>query len=325
MPIAAGGPADRLGSWKDIAAYLQRDVSTVQRWEKREGMPVHRHLHGKLGSVYAFRSEIDAWWENRSVVLGEQDQAPEDVGKPSRASWTRWLGIAALAALVVAAVTFVLDDTRTAGPQPPTIRSLAVLPLTNLSADASQEYFALGMTDELIGALARISALRVVSRTSAMSLNGSNKSLPALARELKGQQVDAALLIPLCPVCHQSIALVARHLESEGISTVCLVSALDIVQSVNPPRAAFLDYPLGHTAGRPGDPAEQYAVTRQAVACLETITTPRSIETLPFQWAQDEQWKRDLFERDAGDLRPPRDATPRYQTEEDRRLAESAL
>ena len=75
MAIAEGGPAARLESWKEIAAYLKRDVSTVQRWEKREGMPVHRHLHGKLGSVYAFRSEIDAWWENRSVVLGEQSHA----------------------------------------------------------------------------------------------------------------------------------------------------------------------------------------------------------------------------------------------------------
>jgi TolB-like protein/Tfp pilus assembly protein PilF len=202
--IAAGGPADRLGSWKDIAAYLQRDVSTVQRWEKREGMPVHRHLHGKLGSVYAFRSEIDVWWANRSILLGEQDRAPEDQNKPSvalrsgpgthavrkGAGWTPWLGIAALAASAVAAITFALDDTRTADPQAFTIRSLAVLPLANLSADASQEYFALGMTDELIGALARISALRVVSRTSAMSLNGSNKSLPAIARELN---VDAVL------------------------------------------------------------------------------------------------------------------------------------
>ena len=146
---------------------------------------------------------------------------------------------------------------------------------------------------------------------------------PALARQLKSQRVDAALLIPLCPVCHQSMALVARHLEGEGISTVCLVSALDIVQSVNPPRAAFLDYPLGHTAGRPGDPAEQYAVARRALGCLEAMTAPGSIQTLPFRWSEDEQWKRDIHEKDAGDLRPPRDTTPRYQTEEDRELAES--
>ena len=58
--------ADRLDSWKDIATYLKRDVSTVQRWEKREGMPVHRHLHDKLGSVYAFRAELDAWSRSRS-------------------------------------------------------------------------------------------------------------------------------------------------------------------------------------------------------------------------------------------------------------------
>lgn len=56
----------RLDSWKEIAAYLRRDVSTVQRWEKREGMPVHRHLHDKLGSVYALPSELDAWSQSRT-------------------------------------------------------------------------------------------------------------------------------------------------------------------------------------------------------------------------------------------------------------------
>ena len=57
--------ADRLGSWKAIAAYLKRDITTVQRWERREGMPIHRHVHDKRGSVYAFRSELDAWLEER--------------------------------------------------------------------------------------------------------------------------------------------------------------------------------------------------------------------------------------------------------------------
>ncbi len=58
-------PQDRLESWKEIATYLNRDVTTVQRWEKREGMPVHRHLHDKIGSVYAFRAELDAWARSR--------------------------------------------------------------------------------------------------------------------------------------------------------------------------------------------------------------------------------------------------------------------
>lgn len=68
--------SDRLGSWKAIAAYVNRDVTTVQRWEKREGMPVHRHLHDKRGSVYAFRSELEAWLRNRSPQVEEEEPAP---------------------------------------------------------------------------------------------------------------------------------------------------------------------------------------------------------------------------------------------------------
>ncbi|MBI2962288.1 MAG: tetratricopeptide repeat protein [Deltaproteobacteria bacterium] len=61
--------ADRLDSWKEIAAQLRREVRTVQRWEKSEGLPVHRHLHQRLGSVYAYRSELDAWWKARRSDL----------------------------------------------------------------------------------------------------------------------------------------------------------------------------------------------------------------------------------------------------------------
>ena len=81
--------ADRLDSWKDIAAHLKRDVTTVQRWEKREGMPVHRHFHDKLGSVYAFRAELDAWSASRHpgsvppVVLA----APPPLSGQRRVAW----------------------------------------------------------------------------------------------------------------------------------------------------------------------------------------------------------------------------------------------
>jgi Tol biopolymer transport system component len=64
--------ADRLDSWKEIAAHLNRDISTVQRWEKREGLPIHRLPHDKGGSVFAFKSELDAWM-NRGVR--ERDSA----------------------------------------------------------------------------------------------------------------------------------------------------------------------------------------------------------------------------------------------------------
>jgi len=71
---------DRLESWKEIAAYLRREVRTVQRWEKREGLPVHRHVHDKLGSVYAFRSELDAWWVSRRAIVENEDAAAEENG-----------------------------------------------------------------------------------------------------------------------------------------------------------------------------------------------------------------------------------------------------
>src|SRR5882724_12199134 len=83
-PPAERPPEDRLDSWKEIAAYLKRDVTTVQRWEKREGMPVRRHVHDKLGSVYALRSELDAWTRSRNLPLGGDGFAtePQPVAAP---------------------------------------------------------------------------------------------------------------------------------------------------------------------------------------------------------------------------------------------------
>lgn len=82
-PAFMNPPDERLDSWKEIAAYLRRDVTTVQRWEKREGMPVHRHVHDKMGSVYGFRTELDAWVERRRLALvGEGDHG--HVGLDSR-------------------------------------------------------------------------------------------------------------------------------------------------------------------------------------------------------------------------------------------------
>ena len=65
VPSEDSSANGRLDSWKEIGAYLKRDVTTVRRWEKREGLPVHRHPHDRRDSVYAYRSEIDEWWQNR--------------------------------------------------------------------------------------------------------------------------------------------------------------------------------------------------------------------------------------------------------------------
>jgi len=107
--------------------------------------------------------------------------------KEARAS--RWLllgGLVALAAAVL--VVYLWRHPPGAPAAPPAITSLAVLPLANLSGDPAQEYFADGMTEALIGNLARIRALRVVSRTSVMRFKGGTRSLPEIARALS---VDA--------------------------------------------------------------------------------------------------------------------------------------
>jgi Tol biopolymer transport system component len=108
-------PEDRLDSWKEIAAYLNRDVTTVQRWEKREAMPVHRHLHDSLGSVYASRAELDAWARTRSLrVTREAEPSSRSTNPPpsapresSRSVWRVVLPLVATAvALAIAAIVW---------------------------------------------------------------------------------------------------------------------------------------------------------------------------------------------------------------------------
>ena len=81
-PPSVSPPEDRLDSWKEIAAYLDRDVTTVQRWEKREGMPVHRHLHDKMGSVYASRAELDAWARGRKLRVAQENGGNAAIAAP---------------------------------------------------------------------------------------------------------------------------------------------------------------------------------------------------------------------------------------------------
>lgn len=85
--------SDRLESWKEIAAYLKRDLRTVQRWEKTEGLPVHRHRHDERASVFAFKSELDTWWHNEYLQL-EIDEKSDSVPEPLPAATNRPDGLA---------------------------------------------------------------------------------------------------------------------------------------------------------------------------------------------------------------------------------------
>jgi len=112
-PPSLTPPEDRLDSWKEIAAYLNRDVTTVQRWEKREGMPVHRHLHDKMGSVYASRAELDAWTRSRNLPAAPEDgnnaPSPTPPAPPPRlaisTSLTRWRFVLPVVAMLAIAAT----------------------------------------------------------------------------------------------------------------------------------------------------------------------------------------------------------------------------
>jgi TolB-like protein/Tfp pilus assembly protein PilF len=203
---------DRLDSWKEIAKYLGRDVTTVQRWEKREGMPVHRHVHDKRGSVYALGPELQAWLQSRGPRLQEQEKEQEqeqdlakkreedqeleapvetegDHGQRATPRAGHWVALAAVVVLgALLAVAFVMSRTRAEHAVRPKIRSLAVLPLKNLSGDPTQEYLADGMTEALIGRLSKIHDLRLISHTSVMRFKDPHLSVPEIAKNL---QVDA--------------------------------------------------------------------------------------------------------------------------------------
>jgi hypothetical protein len=94
---------------------------------------------------------------------------------------------------------------------------------------------------------------------------------------------------------------------------------------VRPPRAAFVDYPLGHTAGKPGDPADQLALVRGALDLLRAATEPSAIVDLRRVWSDDRSWKEHPLSSGAakGDGRAARSPLPAYQTEEDRVQAEA--
>jgi TolB-like protein/tetratricopeptide (TPR) repeat protein len=188
-------PADsrgrRLESWKEIAVYLGRDVTTVRRWERREGLPVSRILHSKIGSVYAYTTELDAWRDSRAPAaatdVADAHPVPEIAAQRIRVA-RRWFVVSGVAILALLVVAYFATRSRLRGATGPKIKSLAVLPLKNLSGDPTQEYLADGMTEALIGRLSSIHDLRVISRTSAMQFKNSSLSVPEIARTL---HVDA--------------------------------------------------------------------------------------------------------------------------------------
>ena len=177
-PSAKPSPEDRLDSWKEIAAYLRREVRTAQRWEKSAGLPVHRLQIDKQGTVYAYKAELDAWYRDR------RPQMESDSTAKKRRSLFVMVPAAVAAILIVAYVAF-----RWGQPSafPKKKVRLVVIPFTNLSGDPKQDYFSAGLTDEMITRLGSLDPehLGVIAAASSNAVAG--KPIAEIGRALDVQ------------------------------------------------------------------------------------------------------------------------------------------
>jgi len=184
-----GSAANKLREALGDSATNPRFIETVPRRGYRFIAPFEAVAEVETAPTVSERAPDQQQPAARNLqVPGDQVQPDQPTQTPVRRPWlSHWKTIACAAFLLSAgSVVFLLLRSRPT----PLIRSLAVLPLENLSGDPSQEYFSDGMTDELITELGQIGELRVISRTSVMAYKGARKPLPQIARELN---VDAAV------------------------------------------------------------------------------------------------------------------------------------
>jgi len=145
---------------------------------------------------------------------------------------------------------------------------------------------------------------RVAARFHGMPTNRSQRrtlevDAPELLVRCREDGVDAAVLVPNCPVCHQTMSLAARHLEANGIATVVMACAKDIVEHCGVPRMLFSDFPLGNAAGRPHDRESQRFTLELALRVLESAPAARTTVQSPLRWSESDAWKRDYMNVDA--------------------------
>ncbi len=101
-----------------------------------------------------------------------------------------------------------------------------------------------------------------------------------------------------------------------------MTSALSITRAVNPPRAVFLDFPLGHTTGKPGEPELQRQILLGALAAFTELEKPGEVKRLPYRWSVDDSWKDSVMR--GGDSRVERSEQPQYQLASDRERVDNS-
>jgi D-proline reductase (dithiol) PrdB len=122
-------------------------------------------------------------------------------------------------------------------------------------------------------------------------------------------------------VCHQTVGLAARHLEANGIPTVIMGCAKDIVEYCGVPRFLFSDFPLGNSAGRPFDADSQTLTLELALRVLESAPAARTTVQSPLRWRDDAAWKLDFSNLDR--MTPEQIAERRKEFDEIKAVAKS--
>ena len=116
---------------------------------------------------------------------------------------------------------------------------------------------------------------------------------PEIVARCRADGADAAILVPNCPVCHQTVSLAARALEESSVATLIMGCAKDIVEHVGVPRFLFSDFPLGNSAGRPRDAESQALTLELALKLLESAPAARTTARSPLRWSGSDDWKLD--------------------------------
>jgi TolB-like protein len=215
--------ARTLVSWKEIAVFLNHSESTVKRWERDRGLPVHRVPGGERGSVFAYSSELADWLEGKAGDLEAEDSTPGNgvtgpalapasqhsaapaqtalAPAPAGRGWSvsparvaAWLLPLALTAALILYFSGSHTDSRATAvsdrePSTPSVPdlapdSVAVLPFTNAGQDAGSGYLSDGITESLISNLAHIPQLKVRSRDSVFRLKGKDIEVKEAGSEL---------------------------------------------------------------------------------------------------------------------------------------------
>lgn len=152
----------------------------------------------------------------------------------------------------------------------------------------------------------------------------TEQDAPAVLALLRQDAVDAVIAAPHCPVCHQSLSLVVRHLEANGIPTVLVGSARDIVEEIGVPRFLFVDVPLGYPFGRPGDADQQRSIAGQALSLLESAAAPRTTVHADADWG-DDRWRDEYMRVDETTVAKLEAAGAARRAEQERARAEGRV